>query len=183
MESALRIWTMLFPSQAADRIFSSSSVRLFEHVFALFCPRACTVKDADGGHKACAITARMSGHQQHVPYANIHTGYRSGQGYEEASAREKLVNPSLLNFRGPGVHKNGIVGIASQMAAIAASDCHGCIRAQVSKARSAIQRRSDASLPLWRRISQRNAIPDVVPRSAPHCVTYHHRARALGWPC
>ena len=112
MESALRIWTMLFPSQAADRIFSSSSVRLFEHVFALFCPRACTVKDADGGHKACAITARMSGHQQHVPYANIHTGYRSGQGYEEASAREKLVNPSLLNFRGPGVHKNGIVGFS-----------------------------------------------------------------------
>lgn len=43
----------------------------------------------------------MSGPQEHVPHTSIDTGYRSGQWYEEASARAELVNPALLNFRGP----------------------------------------------------------------------------------
>lgn len=48
MQPALRVWTMLFPPQAADGIFSAFSVGLLEQLFTLSGPRACTVKDADG---------------------------------------------------------------------------------------------------------------------------------------
>jgi len=132
MQPALRVWTMLFPPQAADGTFSAFGVGPLEHLFTISGPRACAMKDADGRHKACSIAAWMSGHQEHVPHTyRIHARYRSGQWYKEASAGAELVDPALLNFRGPGVDENGIIGVAGQAAAVATNDRYVCVPAQV----------------------------------------------------